>query len=253
MRPAAQPSIYAIIIGEEREDDRALIDTLEKLRANFPDRVVGNPLDIARDSDIYLIAHGDDTMYPNCGFVRLGNKSPKDVVEIAVKILRESGASPLDPFMGRIILEGCHTAEPIIDRDVRVVMKDELEQAMQSGDEPGVQNIGKNVARVLNVRANERHRLEASSFLVEIADRLKDYKILAPQARIGGYLGVAFAGEYKKTGYGSAESVNPATIRFQRERGIEEKRHSTGFYYPEEVSYLEIAIGVEPKFGRAGR
>lgn len=169
------------------------------------------------DDDIYLIAHGDNPAISLTQEAALGEKNGAQVKNTVKAILKKfTTANKGEQFTGRIILEGCHSAEPVIDESRKKAKKGSLLYDLQTA--------------MLN-----------DNFFA---------KSLAPEARIGGYLGQAFSsGEYTK-GYGTANTEHPLTIGFQNRRGIRGTKSSDGsLSYDEEESFLESRWKQALEFG----
>ncbi|KEA50514.1 hypothetical protein DT73_22540 [Mangrovibacter sp. MFB070] len=168
------------------------------------------------DETIYLIAHGDNPGISLTKEAALGGKSGGQVKNIVKSILQKfSNKYKGEQFVGRIILEGCHTAEPVIDEDKKA---------------------GK------------------GSMLYDFQQAMKDDKFfkknMAPQATIGGYMGQAFSSGNYDSGYGIANTEHPLTIRYQKQRGVPGTKNKDGsISYNNEESFIESRWGKKLEFG----
>lgn len=240
---------YVEIIGPEREGDDALAKTKRKIHEDLGG-LIENSAGIKFDSDIYFVAHGDDGSALGCKSARFGNKSPEQVVCRVKDILRSADFDSKNKFAGRIILEGCHTAELILGE------QDQQQLEIESGrdcETPNSHTHVVSVAQLLKSKANERQSIQSESFLFKVKELLSRSRTFAPEARIGGYLGAAFEGDYTESGYGVAITTNPSTVRFQRGRSVEGVDDSYGIRYSENSSYIEARIGEQLIFGDKGR
>ncbi len=227
-------SVYLEIIGDETEENP---DTLkrgcEKIKETGGfEFIIDDPKDIRFDTSIYLVAHGDDPTIVS--EVRLGDKSPKQVADIVHRIFQ---ATTLDNggFKGKIILEGCHTSEPIIDSD----SKKKHAEMVKLKDE------GKHIFNSL-IRSC---KMAGKSFLAEFIECVKKEPKFSPEVIIGGYLGSGEEGDYHETGYGKAYSNNPLTVNFQERRGISGEKDNTGRKYSVSESFIETRVGQKLSFG----
>lgn len=240
---------YVEIIGPERENDKALEETKKKIGEDLCG-LIANPKDIQSDSDIYLVAHGDDGSALGCKSARLGDKAPAQVAARVKEILRVAGFDQKNKFAGRIIFEGCHTAEPILGEQDQQQLKVGFEEMDKV---PNTRLRVARVAQLLKSKANERPFIQSESFLFKVKEILSRSRIFSPETRIGGYLGAAFDGDYNKSGYGVAATTNPPTVKFQRGRGVEGRDDTGGIFYDENSSYVEARIGEQLVFGDRGR
>jgi hypothetical protein len=225
-----QTSAYIKIIGAEHEND----NTLNKCRENIAKYFrICDENQIETYSNIYLIAHGDDVSLPNCRLVTFGNNSPKQVCEIIRNLLKSSRFTESNRFSGKIILEGCHSAEPIPSSFI----KQELNK--QYSEEANIYKIVKNLAN-----HPQNNFSSESSFLYLLQKQLKNCSLLNPEVEIGGYLGAAYDKDYSKTGFGIASTTNPATVKLQQNRNIfGEESETGGIVYNEHESHIQIRIG----------
>lgn len=168
------------------------------------------------DETIYLIAHGDNPGISLTKEAALGGKSGGQVKNIVKSILRKfSNEYKGEQFVGRIILEGCHTAEPVIDKD---------------------------------------KKSRKGSMLYDFQQAMKDDKFfkknMAPEAIIGGYMGQAFSSGNYDSGYGTANTEHPLTIRYQKQRGVSGTKSKDGsISYNNEESFIESRWGKKLEFG----
>lgn len=224
---------YVKIIGEESDSKSdTLQKTVKKISEAF--ELISDPKNIKYDTSIYLVAHGNDTSITS--EVKFGDKTPKEVCEIVRDIFKE--AKSLDEFKGKIILEGCHTAEPV------------------PTPKPQLKECGRFTKKILS----ETCKIEKSSFLANFLEEFKEFaksnttsaNILS-EVTVGGYLGAAYDGDYSKTGYGIASTTNPLTIRYQQDRKADFTESDWGISYHEYNSFLEIRVGKEIPFGKASK
>ena len=231
---AKDKSIYAEIIGQENSSNPTTLDTTFKRITDFYSQnseVIKERKNIKFDTIIYLIGHGDDPMI--CSEVGFADKTPKEVFDIIKQILKEAdfnASTEKGAFKGKIILEGCHGAEPIPDDNTKNKAK----------------NIDKNLLpNAFNVLIDSA-KAQKNSFLVEILDLFKNNiskNIIAPEAEIGAYLGSAFdTDDYSKTGYGKASSSNPLTIKYQKHCGYKGEKSLSENIYDEYHSHIESRV-----------
>ena len=240
MARAISGGAYVEIIGEEHVDDNALATSKENISTYY--RMAAARRDIEANSTIYLIAHGDDVSHPNCRAPAFGDKSPNQVAVIIREILRDGGFGADNPFMGKIIIEGCHSAEPFPSR----ASKERMAQYAAEGFDINV---------ALKKEAFEKNEVDGPSFLFLLKERLRGNfrRLFAPEVKIGGYLGAAYDGDYSQTGYGTSSTSNPATVRYQSLKNTPGRDTVVGQSYDESSSYLEVGIGRNMEFGRGGR
>lgn len=209
-----QGEFIAVIGPEASEYPNALQDGAETLKEIFNEDEYYNEDDIddgnfrspLQDETIYLIAHGDNPGVSLTKEAALGGKGGATVKNIVKKILQKfTKESPGEQFKGKIILEGCHTAEPVVDDEgsaVKGSMLYDFQEAMFND------NYFK--------------------------------KNLAPEVMIGGYLGQAFSSGDYSTGYGTANTEHPLTKKFQKSRSVYgEKGNDSSISYTNEESFLE--------------
>ena len=231
-------SAYIEIIGPENLNDDTLAKTSAKIKTCYKE-IITSREDIKFDSIIYLIAHGDNPVV--CGKVAFGNKTPEQVFNTIVEILKDGGfnnANNKGEFKGGIILEGCHSAEPVPDEKTRKKLR------TKSASDNDFYN-----SKAFRVIKNECSS-EKNSFLADLLElfhgKFHDNKIIAKEAEIGGYLGTAHdSGDYSISGYGKSGSDNPVTIRFQEKRGFKKESANDGIIYNENESYIEVRISAK--------
>lgn len=214
---------FIVIVGEEIGEGlhgTALSDTAKRLRETFGEEKSynleeiksGDFRDIEKNEIIYLIAHGDDTEFAKKpGF---GDKDGKGIKEIVKKILTNfSKKHDGEKFAGEIILEGCHSAEPVLSENRKFAqggsMLYELQQSM-----------------------------EADKFFK---------RNMEAEVTISGYLGQAFEGEYSISHHGVACTSNPLTLIYQK--GAGEKNSDGSMRYNESESFLSSRWGRNLQFG----
>lgn len=169
------------------------------------------------DEDIYLIAHGDNPALTRTKEAALGGQNGASLAKIVKIILQKFVKdSNGEKFKGRIILEGCHTAEPILDEEKK-------------------KSIG-------------------GAMLYDLQENMSQNKFfdknLAPEAKLGGYLGQAFSSGNYSNGYGTANTEHPLTIKFQKGRKYNGEIGSDGsISYSNDESYLESRWKKELPFG----
>lgn len=228
-------SAYIEVIGKESIDyPDALKSGAKKIAVSGNFNIIEEPKDIKFDTTIYLVAHGDDPTI--CSTAKLGDKSPKEVMGLLSKIFKDSNLE-IAEFRGKIVLEGCHTAEPILDKESRKKHREIMD----------LKGEGKKSFNVLR----QKCKIEGSSFLAQFLDLLQEkYKNkIFPEVKIGGYLGAALEGDYSITGYGKASSNNPLTLNFQEGRNANTDKNQIDQNYDEKNSYLEVSINKNLCFG----
>jgi len=239
MQAARLPGViqrFIAIVGEEvPADSTTLQDGAVTLMTNLNEDDYYTENDIEKglfeapkaDETIYLIAHGDNPAVALTKEAALGEKNGTEVKNIVKKILQKfTKDSNGVQFSGRIILEGCHTAEPVVDED---------------------------------------NKSKKGSMLYDFQEAMLNDKFfkdhMAPEATIGGYLGLAFsAGDYS-TGYGTANTEHPLTIRYQKQRGVQGQPMQGGksTSYDNTESFLEsrwkqsLPFGVPDKQAKKGK
>jgi hypothetical protein len=199
-------NIFVRIIGPEYPQETT---TLRDCRGNILNSY-GNL--VASEDEIHLLV-SDSTIYlighgdnpEKVKNPKFGDNSPEQVANIIIEILK----SFCDPnngkrFNGLIILEGCHGAE-----------------------------VG---------------RYSATSFKQQLKEILQNNKtfraLVEAEARIGGYLGLAFdAQDYKETTYGIASTENKYTKLFQNRSGSYGALQEDGsVIYQNENSFVESRV-----------
>lgn len=232
-------SAYIQIIGDEYpKGTTTLVDGVKTIKKTGGFEIIENPKDIKFDTTIYLVAHGDDPTV--CAEVGFGGKTPNQVLETFDKIFNQTALGKKDMFKGKIILEGCHSAEPVLDKKSREKHKEMVNLKSGGG------HIFKSLLGSCEAEKN--------SFLAEFLKIFKEkYKAkVAPEVVVGGYLGAAQEGDYGISGYGKAYSNNPLTIKFKTIKGSDEDKKTTGRVYDEKNSFLESRINQTLSFGVAG-
>ncbi len=171
-------NIFVRIIGPEYpQETTTLQDCRENILSSY-----GNS--VASENEIHLLV-SDSTIYlvghgdnpEEVKNPKFGDNSPKQVADIIIKILKDfCNPNNGKRFNGLIILEGCHGAE--VGQHSKTSFKQRLEKILRKD---------------------------------------KTFKSCSEaEARIGGYLGLAFdAQDYQKTTYGTASTENENTRRFQ--------------------------------------
>lgn len=223
---------FVIIVGEERRGDKALENTKNKLSEYFT--LIQDPKSIQYDTSIYIIGHGNDPMLTNK--MEMGDKTALQVFEKFHENFKQADFSR-KAFCGKIILEGCHTAE---------ASPDNRECFVKNG-------------KIIPVDSYEfkslasKSKISNNSLLVEFRKLFKDKfeksTNVDPSTQIGGYLGAAFEGDYSETGFGKAGTSNPITIKFQESRKHRGEKVSEGIIYDETESFVEWGFKREANFG----
>jgi hypothetical protein len=226
--------ILFYLIREQVQPPNKLESGAKKIAVSGNFNIIEDPKNIKFDTTIYLVAHGDDPTI--CSVAKLGDKKPKEVVGLLTDIFKEADLE-IAEFKGKIILEGCHTAEPIIDKKSR-----EKHSAIMNQKGEGKKSF--NALR-------QTCKIEGSSFLAQFLDLLQEkYKNkIPPEIRVGGYLGAALEADYSISGYGKASSNNPLTLNFQEGNNANTDKNRIDQTYDENNSYLESSINQKLCFG----
>lgn len=227
-------SAFLIVVGSEREEgDKTLQNTVDTLGKYFS--IIRDPKDIRFDTNIYIIGHGNDPMFTKK--MELGNETARKIFE---KFYEDFSRADFrsKPFCGRIILEGCHTAE---------FSPNNREDFFCDG-------------KLIDFRSHafkslkEKSEIDGGSLLTEFVKLFEEKfkklpKIVSPETEIGGYLGAAFDGDYSITGFGKASTTNPITIKFQERRGVKGEITEGGILYDETKSFVNGRFGRESQIG----
>ena len=218
-----QGAFIAIIGPEHPAGSTTLRDAAERLREHYVEEQYYTSDDmnenrfraIRSDENIYLIAHGDDPAHPETRVAAMGGKGGNAVRNVVKKIL--SKMTNGNQYTGKIILEGCHTAEPVL---------------------------------------NAESRAKRTSLLYDFQQAMNEDKFfrakMHPTARIGGYLGASYTSGDYSLGYGTASTEHPKTLGFQRGRGIpgvKEGAGGKGYKYENDESFLESLWRQRLEFG----
>lgn len=232
-------SVYVSIVGKEKDNDNTLKkckNTIENSYLNLGKKVIELSNGIERDTSIYLVAHGDDPLFVKDA--KFGDKTPSQVVEITSKMLKDSGFKEDNKFAGRVVLEGCHSAEFGVDDNTRNTAWSILQQ-----DEINVYS---------DLLTIEKFKVGEPSFLARFQEALLQSpakRLCENHVVLGGYLGLGFDGDYTKVGYGKAATHNPVTRRYQNGLHREGVRAIDGsLLYDEENSYQQVRIGQQVSY-----